>query len=69
MRHYLTATIAIVVLMSCGDQHLHDHHADEAHVSGLSLNGDQKWQMDDHTRTMIAAMSERIEQAGADPRR
>jgi hypothetical protein len=69
MRHYLTTTIVIVVLISCGgDQHQHDHHADEAHVPGLSLNGDQKWKMDDHTRTMFAAMSERMEQAETDPK-
>ncbi len=51
-------------VVACGghkEEHTHSHDASAIADSnfGLTLNGTEKWQMDDHTRAMFAQMSER----------
>lgn len=75
------AALAAVALWTCacGDGHGGDHrpdvesHAAESHASepggaslDLRLNGTEKWQLDDHTRRMFAAMVARLEGRGAE---
>jgi hypothetical protein len=60
MRSSLLTLSIVLLLCSCGEDHHHDHgDLDAASVPGLTLNDGKKWQMDDHTREMFAAMATR----------
>ncbi len=55
------------------EPHTDEAHATEAHAPGphgeslgLRLDGTERWQMDDHTRKMFAAMVARLEGRGAE---
>jgi len=81
------AIFLLFFLAACGghkEEHAHSHDTTAVAESnfGLNLNGTEKWQMDDHTRTMFMQMSERwksvngntlpaneLKMAGADLRR
>jgi len=43
--------------------HQHEHHGGGAVAPGLQLNGAERWEMDEHTRTMLAKMEQTFFQA------
>lgn len=70
-RTTLSAAVCLLSLLvwACGDHHgVHETGAQEpgAESHGLMLNAGQKWQMDDHTRSMFATMVDRLEDPGAE---
>jgi hypothetical protein len=61
----IAASLAVIPLISAGtvstayaqnQGHEHGHHASVTEISGLSLNHGQRWNMDEHTRTMLIKM-------------
>lgn len=54
---------SLLLLVSCGgedkkaDQTDGDVHAAASFADGLTLNNGKKWQLDDHSRTTLAAMA------------
>ncbi len=64
MRIFIIILCYISLLTTaCSEHHEHgDHHSHEhtdAMSHDLALNGDSKWQMDEHTRTMFLSMAEK----------
>ena len=43
--------------------HQHGHHGEEVAASGLRLNGEERWEMDEHTRIMLTKMEQTFFQA------
>ena len=61
----VVASLALIPLISAGtgsiayaqnQSHSHGHHASVSEGSGLSLNHGERWEMDEHTRTMLVKM-------------
>ncbi|MDT8377155.1 MAG: hypothetical protein RQ867_10535 [Mariprofundaceae bacterium] len=63
----IAASLAVIPLISAGaggsayaqnQEHGHGHHDSAAEIDGLSLNHGERWEMDEHTRTMLIKMEE-----------
>lgn len=70
MKHlYLPIVAVALIFTGCGESG--DTHQGHSHLATeelqISLNDGQKWQLDDHTRSSLKAMTDRIE-AGGDPK-
>jgi hypothetical protein len=59
----MTISLAVLPIMSGGSDYKvyaqgyeHSHKINQAKTSGLGLNHGQRWEMDEHTRTMLAQM-------------
>lgn len=52
--------IFLLLLAACGD-HAHEHHDSDTSAT-LTTNDGRKWQMDEHTRSMFVAMTDRVAQ-------
>lgn len=61
----IAASLALIPLISAGtgsiayaqnQSHSHGQHASVSEGSGLSLNHGERWEMDEHTRTMLVKM-------------
>lgn len=66
--------LTCVLISACGQGHHEGHspagsfdsHESTVETHELQLNGTKKWQMDDHTRSMLATMVTRIAQWSPD---
>ncbi len=68
MKYILPITAIILIFAGCREHHDSHHAHPDNHIETdelqLTLNDGQRWKMDDHTRAMFKAMTERIEAGG-----
>lgn len=68
MRHYLFFSVFVaIVTTSCDNHHSPGPNLNESEdIVSLTLNGDTKWEMDEHTRAAFESMSEKANHKDGD---
>ena len=71
MRHYIFISMFVTIMTtSCDNHRSHSPNPNESEDTvSLTLNGDTKWEMDEHTRATFESMSAKANHKDGDLKR